>query len=673
MSSHNTVQTLSTALILWDNDEPKSGQHQDIYFSRANGLAETRYVFLEQNQLPKRWENANASDVFTIVETGFGTGLNFLSTWQLWQQCADPKPDLAFVSVEKFPISHSDLERCLSIWPELGDLRQQLLTLYPEPLKGNHLLRFEQGRVQLNLILGDVNEDLGRYPFVADCWFLDGFAPGKNADMWQEPLFELMKRRSRQNATFATFTAAGFVRRALAAKGFNVERTKGFGPKRDMLRGQLQSHANAELFPTSLPGWACQSRQHQPLQPSADKTDVIVIGAGMAGITTAHALAQAGLTVQILERQSRPMAGASGQNQLALYAKFPALPNKEARFLTQCLSFSQRHFQMLQTQYPDIRFWHPTGLLQLAWNTTEQRRLEQRQLHSAYPEGLLRVVDASEGSRLCGINVNASGVWFEQSGWLDPHQYAQALLSHSRITMHCDAPCHTLNQVSDGSWLVATPKQEFEATHVVLASAYDTNALLSDAKFPLKTLRGQVTTVQSDNLVAARSVICGEGYLCPPHNGEHHFGATYDLISKHDAVLEEDNQINITTIRQWLPDWLTTEALTDSRLIKGNAGMRCTTPDYFPIAGPIHKTQTMTTRFARLRHNANSCKTLHGEYHSGLFINVGHGSKGLVTIPACAEWISAQMTGKPGLFNDEAITAIHPARFLIRGLIKNLG
>lgn len=666
MSSKNHQQAIQPAQIQWENDAPKSSQYQDIYFSRDNGLAETRYVFLEQNHLPQRWQNACASNVFTIVETGFGTGLNFLSTWQLWKQCVDPKPDLTFVSVEKFPISRSDLERCLNLWPELGELRQQLLAIYPDLLKGNHPLIFEQGRVQLNLILGDVSEDLGRYPFVADCWFLDGFAPDKNADMWQESLFDLMQRRSRHNATFATFTAAGFVRRALAANGFNVERIKGFGPKREMLRGRLQTPPPAEYFPATLPGWACQYRQHRP----SEKTDVIVIGAGMAGITTAHALARSGLTVRILERQSQPMAGASGQNQLALYAKFPALPNKEARFLAQCLSFSQRHFQMLQAQYPELLFWHPTGLLQLAWNATEQHRLEKRLLHTTYPESLLRVVDANEGAQLCGITVNAPGLWFERSGWLDPHEYARALLSHPRITLHCNTECQKLDRTSDDSWLIATPSEEFTATHIVLASAFDSAALQPDAAFPLKTLRGQVTTIQSENLVAARSVICGEGYLCPPHRSEHHFGATYDLISKHGGVLEKDNQTNINTIRKWLPDWLALEALTNATLIKGSAGMRCTTPDYFPIAGPIHQTQPMLTRFARLQHNANACKTLHGEYHSGLFINVGHGSKGLVTIPACAEMICAQICGKPGIFNDEAISAVHPARFLIRNLIK---
>lgn len=668
---------ITAARLSWDNDTPMSELHQDIYFTRANGLAETRHVFLEQNRLPLRWKEFSGDADFTIVETGFGTGLNFLTTWLLWQQCEEPKPHLCFVSIEKFPLTPQDLKKCLDLWPELGDLRQQLIDACPPLMKGNHQIHFEHGKVQLNLIIGDVNEDLERYPFSADCWYLDGFSPSKNTDMWQDSLFELMRRRSKPNATFSTFTAAGFVRRALKDKGFQVERVQGFGPKREMLRGQLVSPYHAtEFFSEQLPKWAYGDKglttQHTTNTLHTYDADAIVIGAGLAGITTAHALAQHGLKVLILERGERAMSGASGQDQLALYAKLPSILNKESRFFSKSLLFSQRYLSELQTQYPNTPFWHPSGLLQLAWNDAECIRLEKLSRNTAYPESLLRAVSPEEASALCGLEIEMPGLWFEKSGWLNPHAYAQSLLSHKGIELRCNTRCLSIQQdPNHGHWIIVTQDQMFKTPSVVLACAYETPIFQPFISLPLKALRGQVTSIESARLAPARSVVCGEGYLCPPQGNRHHFGATYDLMAKHSNVTHEDNLTNIATLQQWLPNWLAPEALTAATRIDGNAGIRCTTPDYFPIAGAVPKQEEMVSLFAPLRHNANTCKTQHGRYYPGLFINAGHGSKGLTTIPLCSEWICAQITGKASMMDEETILCVHPARFLIRQLIHN--
>ena len=191
-----------------------SQQYGDVYFSRASGLDETRHVFLEQNHLPQRWRDLQ-QDSFTIVETGFGTGLNFLCAWQLWLVCAPPAARLHFVRIEKYPLTLDDLTRALSLWPPLAAERAALLAQYGMLAPGWHRLSFAQGRVTLTLIIGDVQTSLPLLRAKADAWFLDGFAPSKNPEMWQPDLYIQMARLSHPSTTFATFTSAGLVKRGL--------------------------------------------------------------------------------------------------------------------------------------------------------------------------------------------------------------------------------------------------------------------------------------------------------------------------------------------------------------------------------------------------------------------------------------------------------------------------
>ncbi|MBI1363637.1 MAG: tRNA (5-methylaminomethyl-2-thiouridine)(34)-methyltransferase MnmD [Proteobacteria bacterium] len=225
--------THTYAKLDWTDDgQPLSKSHGDVYFSRASGLDETRHVFLTGNSLPARWQNAPA---FTIAETGFGTGLNFLAAWQLWQQTASPEQRLNFISVEKFPLTPEDMAKALALWPELGTWTRPLLEAYPALLAGMPMVH---NNVTLRVDFTDTASALPSWTSPVDAWFLDGFAPAKNPDMWTNDLFTNMARLTPCGGTFATFTAAGVVRRGLQNAGFDVHKVRGFGHKRDMLTGQ---------------------------------------------------------------------------------------------------------------------------------------------------------------------------------------------------------------------------------------------------------------------------------------------------------------------------------------------------------------------------------------------------------------------------------------------------
>lgn len=225
----------STADIIWHDGLPYSKTFDDVYFSSDNGLQETDYVFIDGNHLIARWLTLNQAN-FRIIETGFGTGLNFLCAAQHWLTHAPANSQLQFISLEKYPLKTADLEQALLRWPQLQAYSHELLAHYPHVLAGEHCNLFN-GRIQLKLCVGDALQQLTALNLSADAWFLDGFAPAKNPDMWQDALFQQMARLSKTDTSFATFTSAGAVRRGLTAAGFQVSKRPGFGKKREMLTG----------------------------------------------------------------------------------------------------------------------------------------------------------------------------------------------------------------------------------------------------------------------------------------------------------------------------------------------------------------------------------------------------------------------------------------------------
>jgi len=230
------VPEVINATLDWKAGQPFASAFQDVYFSSDNGLHETEYVFLQGNDLGKRWQEPDLA-AFTITETGFGTGLNFLCAAKLWLEAAPENAILNFISVEKYPLTLTDITTALQLWPQLSNWTAPFLTQYIT-LLDTGTIRLYNNRVQLTLMLGDAYEQLCQRFDKTDAWFLDGFSPAKNPDMWQTAMFEQMARLSHSGSTFATFTSAGMVRRGLMSAGFKVYKRAGFGKKREMLHGR---------------------------------------------------------------------------------------------------------------------------------------------------------------------------------------------------------------------------------------------------------------------------------------------------------------------------------------------------------------------------------------------------------------------------------------------------
>lgn len=674
----------STATIDWDeNGQPISSQFGDVYFSKNSGIDETRFVFLHHNHLPERWKNLCANALFTIAETGFGTGLNFLAAWQAWREHAPPSATLHFISVEKFPLARDDLERALKLWPELREMAEQLLAQYPPvDARGFHRLNF--GQVQLTLIYADAIAGFSQLLPIAhpgpevrkrtcgfsqyakancvDAWFLDGFAPAKNPDLWTDDLFQLVARLSHQHTTFATFTSAGIVRRGLAAVGFAVEKVPGYGSKREMLRGQFTLADTSVHQPTIKydASWHLAETSAEPVR------EVAVIGAGMAGCHTAWALAQKGVCVTLID-QFEPGAGASGNPLGIVYAKLSHTAGALADFNLLAYLFACR-FYHAQGFFQSIG--NACGVLQLPEQAEHETQLQQIAATFARSPELAQWLNNEEASARAGVPLASGALSLPQSGWLHPQQLCRALTQHPNIHVISGARITQLTPMESGWELWDAEKNRITNTNaVVVACAFSAKEIGQINHLPLKKIRGQISLAEANTKSTfLKTVLCGEGYIAPDINGQHCAGASFVLRTDATEMTWEEHEHNLANAAALSPSFTD---LSVKDLNNGRASFRCTTPDYLPVVGPVAQANVMLEKFAALRRDAKTNIDSPGTYHPGLFINVGHGSRGLAYTPLCAELLASLIANHPLPLSRDLIQALHPARFLIRDLGRN--
>jgi tRNA 5-methylaminomethyl-2-thiouridine biosynthesis bifunctional protein len=694
------------AALKWDRDGlPLSEEFDDYYYSKLNGLEETQYIYLEHNQLAQRFAALCARQSFVIGETGFGTGLSFLASWKLWSEQAPPSAKLHYISVEKHPLCHSDLARALKLWPQLGEPAQQLAEHYPQILHpGFHRLSFEQGRVELTLIIADACDGLqqllqSQHPAfmttqrAVDAWFLDGFSPAKNPLMWRPELFQRVHQLSAKTATLATFAAATIVKRGLRDNGFSITTHKGFGKKREMVSGQLihpYRPAAATEFehhrhnsPHPVP-WAVQRKtENKAAAPAAEKA-VVIIGAGIAGCHTAHALAQRGWKVTLVEQNTQLASEGSGNPQGVLYAKLSHRQETLSDFNLLALQFAQRHYQpywrrnrnpidssskpaATQTSTP-MPIGQQCGVLQLAHNP--KVILAQQKLAQTYPEqDLFQPVDAVQASAISGLPCEHSGIFYPSAGWLNPAALCHQLCDHPNIQLRLNSQVSQLTRHEQQWCLELAPGEFIHSPNVVLTTANHLKRFEQTEQLPLKPIRGQVSYVQaSTTSQKLKTVICGDGYLPPASQDQHCLGATFDPKNSSLNLLDEDHQRNLKTLSQQLPAM--SSSLTSGAITGGRAAFRCTTPDYLPLAGPAPIYDNYLEDYALLRKNARSSIAVAGACWPGLYVNVGHGSRGLTYTPICAEIIAAQMNAEPSPVGQDLEASLHPGRFWIRDLCR---
>ncbi|WP_044871770.1 bifunctional tRNA (5-methylaminomethyl-2-thiouridine)(34)-methyltransferase MnmD/FAD-dependent 5-carboxymethylaminomethyl-2-thiouridine(34) oxidoreductase MnmC [Pseudomonas sp. LFM046] len=641
----------------WDEQgQPLSREFDDIYFSPTSGIDETHHVFIAGNDLARRFAELPAGGRFAIGETGFGTGLNFLCAWQLFEQCAPADARLNFVSVEKFPLTRDDLQRALALWPQLASLAAQLVEQYVAIHPGFQRFILAEGRVTLTLLVGDALECLPELDARFDAWFLDGFAPIKNPDMWSPALFEQLARLSGPGTTLATFTAAGFVRRALKEAGFAIKRLPGFGKKWEMSRGLFQGEARDDAKP-----WYARPR-FVPVRREA-----LVIGAGLAGCASAASLATRGWQVTLLERHDAPAREASGNPQGVLYLKLSAHGTPLSRLILSGFGHTRRLLQRLEQG----RDWQACGVLQLAFDDKEAQR--QAKLADAFPADLLHRLDRAQAEALAGVALPAGGLFYPEAGWVHPPALCRLLATHLNIRLIPHSEALELRREGELWHAVAGDRSLACAPVAVLAGAADVLRFPQATGLQLKRIRGQISrlpaTAESANL---GTVLCAEGYVAPPREGEHTLGASFDFHSTDLEPTAAEHAGNLQLLEEISPDLgrrLHAAELEPARL-EGRAAFRCTTPDYLPIVGPLADADAFASAYAVLAKDARQVPDVPAPWFDGLYVNSAHGSRGLITAPLSGELLAAWLDDEPLPVPRAVAEACHPNRFALRRLIR---
>lgn len=656
------------ANLVWNEQgAPVSQLFDDVYFSKQNGLDETRYVFLQGNQLPERIMHTSAQQ-FVVAETGFGTGLNFLTLLQAHQQAADSTatarpPRLYFVSVEKYPLTTMDLQQAHRHWPELAHLSALLVAQWPENIAGCHRLIFDHGAVTLDLWFGDINqlmEDLEQsLQGKVDAWFLDGFAPSKNPDMWSERLFNLLARTAKPQATFATFTAAGFVRRGLQQAGFKVIRRKGFGIKREMLTGYLPQ----ALAPKITTPWYPK--------PAARSPDIALIGGGIASACLAVALIRRGFKVTLYSFDAKPASGASGNRQAALYPLLHAQDPQLATFFAAAFTFVKRFYHSLP--FTVEHDW--CGVVQLGWDSKSHKKIEQM-MASGLPNSIASAIDAKQASQLLGVEVDQGGMYYPHGGWISPAELTTWLInwaSEQGMTCHWQQEVTALD-TQDGAWQLSFAHQPgVQHQQVVLANGHRLNQLAISAPLPVYPVAGQVSHIAGQRPLAdLAKVLCYEGYLTPasPRYQTHSLGASYRRGQSECHYREEDQQANLARLKHCLPNsqWAQQVELSCQQ---ARVAVRCATRDHLPLVGALPNYTALVQDYQKLlQTHSREQIAQSAPVWPGLFVLGALGARGVCSAPLAAEILAAQLNGEPLPLDKKTLNALQPNRYWIRKLLK---
>ncbi len=566
---------------------------------------------------------------------------------------------LHFISVEKYPLTQADLRKALAAWPELSHLSQDLIDQWPLPVSGCHRLLFADGRIRLDLWFGDIKEMLPQVPHPAtglvDAWYLDGFSPAKNPEMWTQDLFDDLARLARPDATLSTFTCAGFVRRGLIAAGFAMKKVKGHGSKREMLAGVREGKVPQQ----SIAPWYAR--------PAGREGEVLIIGGGIASAMTALSLVERGRHVTLLCEDGEPASGASGNRQGALYPLLNGEHDALSRFYSLAFGFARNRLLALAKHHP-VAF-SLCGVTQLGYDDKSAAKLAKMS-QGPFPPELMHPLSAAEVEQVVGLPCDADGVSYPLGGWFCPADLTRAAIREAqasgRLEVVFNAAVTRIAEEADGWHLESRDGRAWQAPNLVVAAGHKLPALLPFAELPLYPVRGQVSHVPTTaGLSQLKTVLCYDGYLTPAHNGAHCIGASYGR-NQTDLVYRADEQEqNRARLQACLPDQ-TWPAEVDVSGNQARVGVRCASRDHLPVAGPVARLAALADHDVNAPADQQSALPL----HTGLYVLGALGSRGLCSAPLCGELVASEICGDPLPLAADLLEALHPARYWVRRLRK---
>lgn len=573
---------------------------KDSYFSRDDGLEETRKVFLEGCGLPEAWVGQAS---FTIAELGFGTGLNVLATWDLWRKHRQAGQTLHFITTEAFLMAPEHAAKAHAHWPQLADLSQRLLASWPVRAFGNQRIWFAEDGFCLTILIGPALRCLQAMDFQADAWFLDGFAPSRNNDMWSPELLQEVARLCAPGARLATYSVAGAVRRALETCGFGVRRMPGFGSKRQRLEAVW-------------PG----DRLSAPAKPSS----VLVIGGGIAGAAAAHAFGRRGIVVEQVDGDPCGQTKASHNPAALIMPRLDRGDTREARFFRAAFLCATSLYASLGGE-----IFAPIQVQELPGDDRDRMRLDDLAQNPPLPPELLSKLDTG-------------GLLHRSGGLVYPDRLLPRLAQQS---MRHPVAVSAL-RFQDGHWQALNDADEVLVQAVVCVVAAGTQLdRFVQLETTLEGRAGQISLAQVQGALP-ETAVAGGPYAAAFH-AQLLFGATFDPwdLTRADKpdVSAGDHVRNVETLSEIAPELA---ARIDLRTAFGRASVRVAASDRLPIAG------------AAAPHS--------GEQGLGLFVLGALGSRGFTTAHWLAEHIASRACGEPSPIERDVAAAVSPKRFELR-------
>ncbi len=676
--NNSTVyKRIMPAAIDWQIDDsgnsvPVSSEFGDVYFSHADGLAESRYVFINGNNLPERLANLAPLQSFTIAELGFGTGLNLLAMWQLWRQLRAIHPHLAtarlhFITTEMHPIALDDLSQILGLWaaraPELSDLIEQLLAHYPTLIAGAHRLNFIADNLIVDIWLGDASDSLAKLATNTnhqnsakiDAWLLDGFAPSCNESLWAESIFAQMQRLSGLGSSAATYSCAGVVKRGLQNAGFTIKKIKGFGRKNEMLTAVIVESVSLDSTITFANSNHTRKGNLPFIKPFKH---TIVIGAGVSGLMTAWSLANRGIRVTLLDKVA-PLAGASGNPRALLAPKMTPIHHVDEHlhtvgYLYSCRLYRQLNDSLLNKNDATANIapvLEPTGALDLLLKanvTVEQI--------AYYPDDLATTLSIAQAQSATALNAQdlADNLYLPQSGLVNPQALKEMILSHPLITYQ-QLAVSAIGETDSKVVVSGHSDSEIitiEADNVVICAAFESH-YLDQRIFDCRKIRGQLswftpTAAQWQKL--PKLPLKYSGYCAPftsqtddaklnnVAEGEPQLllGASFVRNDIGTDIREDEHQISRDKLIAAIPE-LAAVIPEDTNGWHARAGVRTQTPDYYPILGQV-------------------------AINSRVWTLTAMGAKGYAYAPICAEVLADMMLGNFAPVSTAMLARLSPQR-----------
>ena len=667
-----------------EDGSPYSQKFDDIYFDTDDGYQQSEAVFIGANELSHKFSQLNSTSEMTIAETGFGTGLNFLLTIKyLFSQFNASEsqllPSITYITTEKFPLTKAELAKSLAILPQLSTYAKLLILQYPDQVTEDCKLSFYDGKITLELLYGDATESLTKLEpskhrrankGIVDVWYLDGFSPSRNPEMWSDALFEQIARLSKEQASLSTFTVAGFVKRGLTKVGFRLSKKAIDCKKEHCLAGLFQAPK------TSDKGYQLRESITKPQH-------VAMIGGGIASACAAYLLTKNGIKVTLYCKDSSVAQGASSN---AIGALYPLLHQQK----DEISELYEKAFWRARALYVELaeqgfEFAHQwCGLLEISYKNSLLSRQHKFEQLKTWPEALIKSITAEQASNFANIKLPFGGLFMPNAGWIAPQDLVKQLFKGAettgRLRIKTNVKVSQLSQLyaedektkhetnKRGGWEIHTDQGTFKESVVVLAGGAEAINLDMLEQLPLTSTRGQVTSMRTyEEISPLSTVICHKGYLTPQHKNIHCIGATFEKDSINIEPTAEDDDFNLNMLDKCLPELV---SWSKNDIATSKARLRCMTPDHLPIVGPMPDIEAHKRDYAHLSKDKNWRYNQLPKVIPNMYVMTGFGARGLCTAPLAADILLADLCGTPYPVDNKRLFSLAANRFVIRDITR---